>query len=197
MGVATGAQMSSQSATATYIIDSNMSRFTIKAFASGLLSGLGHNPTIAIRGFSGTATISPDNLEDASLQVRIQADSLTVTDDVSQKDRQEIESRMKSDVLATSRFPEIDYDSTKISASQMGEGRFNAAITGDLSLHGVRQSLTFNAQVAVSGATLRGFGEFAVRQTDYDIALVSVAGGTLKVKDELKVSFDILARKQD
>jgi polyisoprenoid-binding protein YceI len=196
MGVATGAQMSPESATVTYVIDSNLSRFTIKAFATGMLAGLGHNPTFAVRSYTGAATASPENLEGASMQVRIQADSLTVTDDVSSKDRQDIESRMKKDVLETSRFSEITFESTKISANQLGEGRFNAAITGDLSLHGVRQSLTFNAQVIASGPTLRGFGEFSVRQTDYDIELVSVAGGSLKVKDELKVSFDILARKQ-
>jgi polyisoprenoid-binding protein YceI len=188
--------MSPDSATVTYAIDSSMSRFTVKAFASGFLSGLGHNPTFAIRGYSGTAKVSPDSLETASLQVRIQADSLAVTDDVSQKDRQDIESRTKNDVLETSRFSEIAFDSTKITGGQMGEGRFNAAITGDLTLHGVTQTLTFNAQVTVSGTTVRGFGEFSVRQTDYDIQLVSVAGGTLKVKDELKISFDILAKQQ-
>lgn len=188
--------MSSESAVISYVIDSNLSRFTIKAFASGMLSGLGHNPTFAVRSYTGSAKASPDNLEGAALQVRIQPESLTVTDDVSSKDRQDIESRMKKDVLETSRFSGISFDSTKISATQLSEGRFNAAITGDLSLHGVRQSLTFNAQVIVSGLTIRGFGEFSIRQTDYDIELVSVAAGTLKVKDELKVSFDILARKQ-
>jgi polyisoprenoid-binding protein YceI len=188
--------MSPESAAVTYAIDPNSSRFTVKAFASGLLSGLGHNPTFAIRGYSGTAKVSPDNLETASLQVRIQADSLTVTDDVSQKDRQDIENRTKQDVLETSRFSEIAFDSTQIAANKSGEGRLTASITGDLTLHGVTQSLSFNAQVVVSGATVRGFGEFSVRQTDYDIELVSVAGGTLKVKDELKISFDILAKQQ-
>ncbi len=188
--------MSSESAAVSYVIDSNMSRFTIKVFAAGLLSGFGHNPTIAVRGYTGTAKCPPSNFEGASLQVRIQANSLTVADDVSQKDRQDIESRMKKDVLETSRFPEIVFDSAKISGGQIGEGRFNAAIDGELSLHGVSQNVTINAQVVLSGTTLRGYGEFSVRQTDYDIALVSVAGGTLKVKDEIKVSFDILARKQ-
>jgi hypothetical protein len=33
------------------------------------------------------------------------------------------------------------------------------------------------------------------RLRDFDIKLVSVARGALKVKDEVKVTFDILARK--
>ena len=69
--------------------------------------------------------------------MRIQANSLTVADDVSQKDRQDIESRTKNDVLESSRFPEIVFDSTKIAGGTTGDGRFNAAITGDLTLHGV------------------------------------------------------------
>jgi len=40
-------------------------------------------------------------------------------------------------------------------------------------------------------------GDFSILQSDYNIALVSVAGGALKLKDELKFAFDIVARKQD
>jgi polyisoprenoid-binding protein YceI len=188
--------MSSESTTVSYAIDPAMSRFTVKAFAAGLLSGFGHNPTLAVRGYTGSAKLAPDNLEDASLQISIQADSLSVADDVNQKDREDIEGRMKRDVLQTSRFAEISFASTQIAANKLGEGRFAAVITGDLLLHGVSKSLTFNAQVIMSGATLRGFGDFTIRQTDYEIELVSVAGGALKVKDELKVTFDILARAQ-
>ena len=46
--------------------------------------------------------------------------------------------------------------------------------------------------------SLRANGEFTIRQTDYRIKLVSVAGGALKLKDELKFTFDIVAnRKQE
>ena len=36
----------------------------------------------------------------------------------------------------------------------------------------------------------------SLKQTDYKIKLVSVAGGTLKLKDELKFSFDIAAQSE-
>jgi hypothetical protein len=50
--------------------------------------------------------------------------------------------------------------------------------------------------MSLNGETLRGFGEFSIRQTDCGIKPVSVAGGTLKVKDELRCSFDTVGRKQ-
>jgi hypothetical protein len=42
---------------------------------------------------------------------------------------------------------------------------------------------------------LRGNGEATVRQSAFGIRPVTVAGGMLKVKDEVKVTFDIVARR--
>jgi hypothetical protein len=36
-----------------FVIEPKASRFTVQAFAGGLRAGSGHNPTIAIRDFSG------------------------------------------------------------------------------------------------------------------------------------------------
>jgi hypothetical protein len=44
---------------------------------------------------------------------------------------------------------------------------------------------------------LRASGEFTMRQSDYGIKPISVAGGALKVKDELKFSFEMVARKKE
>ena len=180
-----------------YRIDAGMSRFTVRAFATGLFSSLGHNPTFAIRGYTGEAAFVPGSLEQASVRISVQADSLGVTDDISQKDRAEIESGMRQDVLETSIYPEIVFESSQLTANKMGEGAYAVNASGILALHGVTRSETIYAQVAVTGDTLRAYGEFSLRQTDYGIKLVSVAGGTLKVKDEVKISFDFTARKQE
>ena len=47
----------------------------------------------------------------------------------------------------------------------------------------------------MKGETLRAAGEFSIRQSDYEIRPVSAAGGTVKLKDELKLALDIMARK--
>jgi hypothetical protein len=49
--------------------------------------------------------------------------------------------------------------------------------------------------VRLKGDTLRAAGEFSIRQSDYEIRPASAAGGTVKLKDELKLSFDVAARK--
>ncbi len=188
--------MPAEIVTMQYAIDPAKSRFTVKAFASGLLSGLGHNPTIAIRDFSGQATFTPGSLAESSLEFVIKANSLAVQNDVSDKDRREIERMMKENVLETGRFPEIVFASTEVSGTQLGDTLYALKIQGGLDLHGVTRMQSFIAQMTPGEDSLRAFGEFTLRQTDFNIKLVSVAGGALKVKDELKFSFDIVARKQ-
>ena len=85
--------------TVRYLTASDRSRFTVRAFATGLLSALGHSPTIAIPDFEGEALVNPKALEKSSLRVLIQAASLVVTDDISDKDRQEINRKMHEEVL--------------------------------------------------------------------------------------------------
>jgi polyisoprenoid-binding protein YceI len=176
-----------------YRIDASRSRFTVQGSADGLLSMFGHDPVIAIRGFGGDAQFVPGTLESASLLMLVQADSLAVANKVSDKDRREMERAMREDLLEIARYPEIVFMSTSITANKTGEGRYRARIVGKLSLHGVTRDHTIDAQLIVSEGSLRAQGEFPLRQTDYNIRPVSVAGGTLKMKDALKFSFDIVA----
>jgi polyisoprenoid-binding protein YceI len=180
-----------------YVIDRAASQFTVQVFAGGLLSAFGHSPIIAIRDFSGEAQVDSENVANSSLRITIKAQSLTVRDDVSDRDRREIERMMQQDVLESSGYPEILYECSKLTAGQAGEGQYAVTLNGELTLHGVTRSQAVAARVVAGGDTLRAFGTFSIRQTDYDLKLVIVAGGALKVKDELKFSFNILARKQE
>jgi polyisoprenoid-binding protein YceI len=168
----------------------------VRAFVTGLLSSFGHNPTIAIPDFQGEVQFTSDTLEDASLRLVIQAASLIVTDDISSKDRQEIQRRMQDEVLETGGCEEISYECDRVSSIQkISDGQYAAALNGELSLHGVTQTQPVSARVTMKGEILRAAGDFSLRLSDYDISPVSAAGGTVKLKDELKLSFDIAARK--
>ncbi len=52
------------------------------------------------------------------------------------------------------------------------------------------------ARAALIGDMLRVTGEFSIRKSDYGIEPVSATGGAIKLKDDLKLSFDISTRKQ-
>ena len=52
------------------------------------------------------------------------------------------------------------------------------------------------ASVTVLGTMLRISGDFVLRQSDYGIKPISFAAGALRLKDELKFTFDLVARQE-
>ena len=103
---------------------------------------------------------------------------------------------MQEDVLESDSFPEIVYECSRVSASKTGEGLYWVALNGELTLHGVTLNQSVSARVSTNGQSLKATGEFSVRMSDYEIRPVSSVGGTVKLKDELKLSFAISARQQ-
>jgi polyisoprenoid-binding protein YceI len=194
--ISTTAVDTTLTATDRYAIDGRSSRFTVRAFATGLLAAMGHNPTIGIRDFSGEMRFNFDKLEADSFRLEIKASSLGVQDDISDKDRREIERLMNQEILETAKFPEILYEAPSITVTKMSEMLCSATLNGELTLHGVTRNQPITARVALLGSMLRASGDFTLSQADYNIKPFSFAGGALKLKDELKFSFEMVARRQ-
>jgi polyisoprenoid-binding protein YceI len=169
-------------------VDTRASQFTVQAFASGLAAAVAHSPKIAIRDWTGEARFTPGTLGDASIKVRVKAASLEVLDELRDSDRREIHRVMNQEVLETTRFPEVIFESSEVRAERQKDDLYR--------LNGVTGDHSFVAQVALGVDSARGYGEFKVLQTDYGIRVASVAGGTLRLQDELKFSFYVVARKQ-
>lgn len=178
-----------------FIIDANASRFSVKAVANGMSTGLGHSPTISIRVFDGEACFVPDTLEAASLIVKIKADSLTVEDEMHPADRQELERVMHQQVLSTSRHPDVFYKSEKAKVARLGKGLYRVDLTGHLTLNGITRIQVVSSQVSLGADNLRATGNFEIRQSDFDIKPPNIAGGLLTVRDELKFTFFLVARQ--
>ena len=62
-------------------------------------------------------------------------------------------------------------------------------------LHGVTRPVTVPARVTLQGTTLTARGEFTVLHSDFKIQRLSAAAGTVKAADEIRLSFEIVARK--
>jgi len=180
-----------------YRLAADQSTFTVKAFAEGLFSAFGHDPVFAIKDFIGEAEFVPGSFESASLKITIKANSIVLSNEVKEKDRLEIEQTMREQVIEIVKYPDIVFESSNISVTRLAEGRYRARIIGDLTLHGVTQkNLWISAEATVTGDSLRAQGEFSLKQTHFGIKPFSAAGGTIKLKNELKFSFDIVAQKE-
>ena len=155
---------------------------TIHVHKSGLLSGFGHNHTVTAPVTRGK--IDPQGL---AVQIVVLAQEMKVVDpEVSDKDRAQIQTDMLGPkVLDAAKFPEIRFVSTRI--EPMSAARYH--VNGKLDLHGVSRDVAFE----VTGGTERYRGRTKLKQTDFGIQPVAVAGGTIKVKDEIEIEFDIRA----
>jgi polyisoprenoid-binding protein YceI len=180
-----------------YSLDDSQSRFTVQAFVSGALSALGHSPTFAVRAFTGEICFAAETIADASIRLKVQASSLALADSVSAKDRDEIESRMRLEVLEIAAYPEIVFGSTDVTSSEIADGWYRLAIAGKLSLHGVTNPHRMDSNLRVTEDEVRLSGDCVLSQQAYRIKRVSAVGGLITLKDELKIAFELVARRQD
>jgi polyisoprenoid-binding protein YceI len=179
-----------------YLIDPAASRFTVQAFATGLLSAFGHSPHIAINGVEGEIQFVPDTYDAFSLRATAKTSELEVLDEMKREDRKKLEQAMYGQVLEVSRFPEAVYESKKVDVKHVAQDSILAHVAGELSFHGVTMPQDFDARVIDSGDRLRISGAFSLLQSDYGIEPFSFAGGALRLKDELKFAFEFIAKKQ-
>lgn len=156
---------------------------------------MAHSPKLAIRDWNAEVSFVADTLNDAKMKVAIKAASLQVLDELRESDRRELHRVMYDEVLETRKYPEAVFESTFISSDKLKEALYRVNVEGRLLLHGVSNSHTFFAQVAFGVDTFRAHGEFTLLQTDYGITIASIAGGTLKLQDELKFRFYVVGRK--
>jgi polyisoprenoid-binding protein YceI len=156
------------------------STITIHVGKAGMFSGFGHNHTVV-------APVERIVVDERAMkaELTVLARKLKVTDtEVSEKDRMEIQSTMLGPkVLDSERFPEIRFQTSRV--QKTGENVYH--VSGVLELHGVRKEIAFD----VNGGPQHYRGKTKLKQTDFGIQPVSVAGGTVKVKDELELEFDI------
>jgi polyisoprenoid-binding protein YceI len=177
-----------------YAIDASTSRIEVRTSSAGLLSVFGHDHTIATQAVSGFVDLLERDFEHAAVEVSVRADSLSVVDEGSRKDRPEIEAEMREHVLDVARHPEIVFRAARASAKPLGPLTSEIALTGTLELCGVKREMTVHVRIGLDGGELQARGGFDLRQSDFGIRPTSAAGGTVKVDDKVRIELDIRAR---
>jgi polyisoprenoid-binding protein YceI len=165
----------------SYRIDPDESVITIRVFKSGLFSFAAHDHEIEARGLDGEVRTSGN----PGVEFKVDAKRITVLDpQLSADKRAEVQETMEGPkVLDVERYPVITFRSTSV--TETAPGRWQ--VSGILTLHG--QSNEISLEVEGTGAHYTG--EMTLRQTSFGITPVSLFGGTVKVKDEISLDFDI------
>jgi hypothetical protein len=162
-------------------IDVDHSNLKVHVFKSGLFSAFAHDHEIEAPITRGVVDAS----EPASVELHVDSRNLRVLDPgTSEKDRRDIQKTMLGpEVLDTERFLEIVFKSSAAEPS----GTDHWMVRGELTLHGQTQPVAVEVIYRAGHYT----GHTTLKQTEFGMKPVNLAGGTLKVKDDVRIDFDI------
>lgn len=166
----------------TRTIDRTKSSVVVHVYKTGFFSAFAHNHEIDAPVESGQ--VSADGGQ-ASVDIHVDARKLQVADpEASAGTRAQIQKTMLGpQVLDADRYPEIHFRSTTVES----RGTNSWSVNGTLELHGQKHPVT--AIVTLKDGLYAGSA--VLKQTDFGITPVTVAGGTVKVKDEVRIEFQI------
>jgi polyisoprenoid-binding protein YceI len=167
---------------------------------SGLFSAAGHQHAILAMEWSVDPSINTSDLTNSSVTITIPISSLVIDSAEARhlaslgpgpkaEDIRKIQDRMLGpEVPDTEKYRSIQFKTTSVEKTGAAELR----LTGQLVIHGQTH------QVIVPVRYTRGnrgdfefSGQFAIRQTDYEIQPESAGLGTVNVKNEVQIRFHI------
>jgi polyisoprenoid-binding protein YceI len=185
-------------ATRSFVIDPVESRAVVTVGKAGLFSfAAGHTHEV-VSSIKGTVELDADDPTQSTIHMEIDAAALQVSskneppDDVPQ-----VQKAMLSDkVLDVEHYPTIVFQSAHVTVTKSADQAWELTVSGDFTLHGTTKPLTFPASAELKADRLTAHGQFQIKQSDYGIKPVSVAG-VVKVKDELGISYTVVAHPHD
>lgn len=165
-------------------VDTGRSKMTVYVYKQGLFSFLADNHQIDAPLADGS--LSGDR---KSIHITVDAAKMQVLDpSMPANRRSQVQANMLGpQVLDVRRYPVIEFQSTEI--ADKGNGALT--VSGNLTLHGQTRPITFGVKDAGAGHFT---GSATVRQTQFGITPIKIAGGAVSVRDDVRVDFDIYLR---
>lgn len=165
-------------------IDTQRSTITIHVGKAGMFSMAAHEHWVSAPIASGVIDETG-----ARVEFKVRSASMMVKPDpkVDAKDHDQIQKHMEEMTLETAKYPEITFRSTHV--EKVAEGQFK--VEGTLTLHGAFKPVTVIVKREGESYT----GHTVIKQTDFGIKPISIAGGAIKIKDPVDIDFQIFPHR--
>ncbi len=185
----------SATAQETYVVDAAASTFRIDVGKSGLFSFAGHSHEVTTSAFEGRVVANEAEVGKSSVSLKFEMARLQVSGkEEPPEDVPKVQEKMAgAEVLDVGRFPVATFESTRVEGRQVPDGSWNLRVTGNLTLRDKIQSIVLPLRLEKAAGVLTATGQVVLKQTDFGISPVSVAG-VVKVKNELGLDYKIVAR---
>jgi polyisoprenoid-binding protein YceI len=167
--------------------------FYIHTGTGGLFGAFAHEHLIEAQKIEGCAAIDSSNLTRSSVKLTFLTADIRVLDPKeSASDRAKVQSTMETEVLRISEYREAVFESTSIERADTAD---SYRVHGNLTVRGRTQPIIVPLVLTrLDDGTFRTRGEYRFKQTAFGIRPIQLAGGTVKVKDEVRVEFELFLK---
>jgi polyisoprenoid-binding protein YceI len=184
-----------QPKTRIYTIDPASSRIIVQLTQEGFLAKLRPRNEVVIKDFNGKIQVAQNDESDIAVVLESEVNSLTNVDkDMSEFERKEFHNVLHNVVLESEKFPTIKFASISVTDVQgSNEGR-TFTLNGDLTIREVTRRVAVPLSVTIREQELRATGEGRIKQSEFGIKPYTGGLGAIKIADEVKVNFVIVAK---
>ena len=166
----------------------------VKVSKQGFLSMLAHDHDFEVTRWSGVANVPDGDPGRASLELTLDATSLRDRGKgMAAADRRKVESEAAGpEVLDSARYPQITFRSERVELDGSGAAEeARGTLHGRLSLHGQERPVAATFEARREGSVWHARGQLRFRQSDFGMKPYVGLGGTIGVKDEVEIRFEV------
>ena len=169
------------SAQSLQLLPNTASEFALEVRKTGLMAGRKHH--LVFRRYEGTVSQSPA----PQVTFTVQAASLVCQDDwVKPKDREKITRYALDDLLETSKYPLLRYQSTSVQAN--GD---SYAIAGNLTVKDQTRPVAVHVVRTLNGGRTIWTGGATIHLTDFHLKPPTAALGAIGTEDAMQLVFHL------
>jgi polyisoprenoid-binding protein YceI len=179
-----------------FSLDASQSAIYVILSQEGMMRNRYPTHRVTVKNFTCNVELPADETR-LKVEVEAQAESLTNVDEaMSEFERKGFHDVLRNTVLESSNYPAIKFVSRSVSGvRKSGENR-SFMLNGDLTLHGVTKPVSIPIDATIGKDQIRATGEAKLKQSDYGMQPFERGMGFIKIGDEVKVSFEVVAKTQ-
>jgi polyisoprenoid-binding protein YceI len=184
-----------------YVVSQERSVVRVHVGKTGLLAVAGHRHEVSapVRGW---ITANASALGASFVELVFPTAQLRVLpDDEPAGDAARVEEVMRGPrLLEVARFGEVRFRSRSVTGLVAGASTahpvYEVQVTGDLSIHGVTREVVVPMTVTLDGDTMSSKGRSTILHDQFGLTPVTAAGGTVRVRNEIEIDFEIIAERE-
>ncbi len=135
---------------------------------------------------SGSVTLAGDKIDGGKITIDVDMTSVKT-------DQEKLDGHLKSaDFFDVEKFPKATFASTDIKAG--GEAGATHTVTGELTLHGEKKTVSFPAMITVAADGVNGTAEFSINRNDFKIVYAGKADDL--IRDDVVVKLTLKAPRK-